>query len=128
MGSEVLRPESQDEAQTFQHAMSNLSAIEAAESGASNIATAPKLAEQLRLESARSPFTSSGQLTPQAIQDSRMIIPNSQIGNARVPAGYNKYSTPTFQSPSGDFQIHYYMNPKNGKVIYDLDYKVKLNK
>jgi RHS repeat-associated protein len=99
----------------------------AAESGASNVASAPKLAAQLRLESARSPFTSSGQLTPQAIDDSRMIIPNSQIGNPKVPPGYNKYSTPTYQSPSGDFQTRFYMDPKTGNVLYDPDYKTKFN-
>lgn len=99
----------------------------AAERGVSNIATAPKLAEQLRLQSARSPFTASGKLTPQVISDSRLIIPNSKIGNPNVPSTYNKYSTPTFQSPTGDFQTHFYMNPKTGDVRYDLDYKIKFN-
>ena len=99
----------------------------AAERGASNIATAPKLAEPLQLQSARSSFTATGQLTPQVISDSRLIIPNSKIGNRNVPSGYNKYSTPTFQSPSGDFQTHFYMNPKTGDVLYDLDYKIKFN-
>jgi hypothetical protein len=39
-----------------------------------------------------------------------------------------KYTTRTHQSPEGDFQVHYYMNERTGKVAYDYDYKAVLNR
>ena len=73
---------------------------DAVPSGAENIANASRLAKQLRLESAESPF------------------------NPSIPKGFSKYSTDSFQSPSGSFQVHFYKNQKTGEVLYDLDYKV----
>lgn len=40
----------------------------------------------------------------------------------RSPKGFSKYSTATQVSPSGPFQVHFYMN-ENGVVFYGLDYK-----
>ena len=73
--------------------------------GASNIATAQRLADDLRLSSARSPFTPDGRLAPSAIQEGRQIIRAEDLGNPNIPAGYGKYESPTFQSPSGDFKV-----------------------
>ncbi|RFA24180.1 hypothetical protein CAI21_22540 [Alkalilimnicola ehrlichii] len=93
-----------------------------------NIANAPRLQDQLRLESANSPFTASGQLAPHAVNDARLIIRPEELSNPAIPRGYGKYSTQTFQSPSGDFQVHFYKNPSTGDVLYELDYKAVLNK
>ena len=38
-----------------------------------------------------------------------------------------KYSTGTYRSLSGDFQVHFYMN-RAGAVNYDFDYKAVFNK
>ncbi|WP_228553566.1 hypothetical protein, partial [Pseudoalteromonas sp. PPB1] len=94
---------------------------------ADNIANGPKLANQLTLESANSPFTKSGKLTDGAIKGSREIIPASSINNPAIPKGFSKYSTETFQSPSGNFQTHFYKNSKTGEVFYSKDYKVIFN-
>ncbi|MCZ4283149.1 hypothetical protein O4H49_20390 [Kiloniella laminariae] len=95
--------------------------------GASDIATAQRLADDLRLASARSPFTSDGKLTPSVIAQGDEIIPAGSLGNPNIPAGFGKYQSPAFQSPSGDFKLHYYYNPTTNQVIYDLDYKVIFN-
>ena len=94
---------------------------------ADNIANGPKLNKQLSLESANSPFTESGGLTDDAIKNSREIIPSSSINNPAIPKGFSKYSTETFQSPSGNFQTHFYKNPKTGEVFYGRDYKAIFN-
>jgi len=96
-------------------------------SGAQNIANGPKLAGQLRLESANAPFKSNGQLTDAAIQNSRKIIDSSKIQNPNIPKGYSKYSTETAQSPSGNVQTHFYRNDKTGEAFYGQDYKTILN-
>lgn len=94
---------------------------------AGNIATAKRLADDLRLASARSPFTPDGKLTPSAIAQGDEIIPAGSLVNPNIPAGFSKYESPTFHSPSGDFKLHYYYNPTTNQVIYDLDYKVIFN-
>jgi YD repeat-containing protein len=93
-----------------------------------NIANAPRLAEQLTLESANSPFTSNGLLARHAIEDSKMIFAPGELSNPAIPEGFGKYTTQTFQSPSGDFQAHFYKNPSTGEVFYGLDYKAVFNK
>jgi hypothetical protein len=39
-----------------------------------------------------------------------------------------KYSTQTFQSPAGPFQVHFYRNAVTGAVNYEYDYKVVFNR
>lgn len=97
-------------------------------SGAANIANGPRLAEQLRLESANSVFTSNGHLTDEVISNAREIIAPGKLGNPAIPSGYGKFTTETYQSPYGNFQVHFYMNKKTNNVYYDLDYKVIFNK
>ncbi|GAB2195100.1 hypothetical protein MAH2_29960 [Sessilibacter sp. MAH2] len=94
---------------------------------ADNIANGPKLAKQLTNESARSPFNASGGLTEGTIKNSTKIIDSSQIKNSAIPKGYSKYTTETFQSPSGNFQTHFYKNDKTGEVFYGQDYKAIFN-
>gem|GEM_PF-2678878 len=97
--------------------------------GAANVANGPRLANQLVNESARSPFTATGTLTREALSTSR-AIPNlgpGQLSNPAIPKGFGKYTTETFQSPAGDFQMHFYMNPKTGEPFYGLDYKAIFN-
>ncbi|WP_277742410.1 putative T7SS-secreted protein [Streptomyces sp. LX-29] len=96
------------------------------------------LAEKLRRESAESMFTPDGRLTDQAIRESDPIIQGDLLKNPHVIkrltadgsqlADWAKYTTGTHQSPYGDFQVHYYYNPKTGEVAYDSDYKVVLNR
>ncbi|MBE0367049.1 hypothetical protein PAUR_a0346 [Pseudoalteromonas aurantia 208] len=94
---------------------------------ADNIANGPKLWKQLTNDSARSSFNSSGSLTEGAIKNSSKIIDSSQINNTAIPKGFSKYTTETFQSPSGNFQTHFYKNDKTGEVFYGRDYKVIFN-
>ena len=111
-------------------------ATEAA-SGASIAATAPALARQLAGEEASSIFTSSGGLQQSVIDASREIIPGTDLSNGQLIktltadgssiADWGKFSTPTFNSPSGPFQVHFYMNPSTGIVHYLDDFKVVFN-
>ena len=93
-----------------------------------NVINGVRLNEQLRLQSAASPFAADGTLTESTITNSREIIPAADIENKYVPSGMSKYSTPTYQSPSGDFQVHFYKNPTTGEVYFGLDYKVIFKK
>lgn len=106
-------------------------------SGAANAANGMRLGQQLARESAESVFTRSGSLHDEVIQNSSRIIPGSNIGNPGVVKGltadgsniadWGKYTSQTFHSPSGPFQVHYYFNPATGRVNYDFDYKVVFN-
>lgn len=98
---------------------------------ASNIADAPKLNAKLTFEEANSIFTESGSLKPEIINNSKELIPGSKLGNQAVKDAltsngssiddWAKMTTETFKSPSGNFQIHYYMNLKTGEVsTYDM--------
>ncbi|RKN36800.1 hypothetical protein D7294_29615 [Streptomyces hoynatensis] len=98
---------------------------------------AQRLADELRLASANSPFTPGGQLTQEALDSSRVIMQGSDMGNRELldrfaerggVAQWGKYSTPTHQSPYGDFQVHFYRNSVTGEVMYDYDYKVVMNR
>ncbi|TCO40936.1 hypothetical protein EV646_11627 [Kribbella antiqua] len=40
---------------------------------------------------------------------------------------WGKYSTQSYRSPSGPFQVHFYYNESTGRVNYDIDYKTKFN-
>jgi hypothetical protein len=86
---------------------------------AANIATAGKLAEQLTVQSSRSPFTSLGTLTEEAISGARSIKSAAEIGNPAVPSGFAKYATETFDSLAGKFQVHFYKNPSTGETFSD---------
>lgn len=94
---------------------------------AKNVANAKRLAKQLQLQSARSPFSSDGKLTARVVKQGKEIIPADRINNPNIPKGYAKYQTPTYQSPSGDFKVHYYYNKKTNSVLYDRDYKTIFN-
>lgn len=82
-------------------------------------------------------FTRSGALQSEVIQGSSRIIPGSNIANPSVVKGltadgsniadWGKYTSQTFHSPSGPFQVHYYYNPATQMVNYGFDYKVVFN-
>ena len=96
---------------------------------ASSAANASNLSQQLTVQSAKSPFTTTGELTSNAISNSKPI-PNlgpGQLNNPNIPPGFGKYTTPTYQSPSGNFQTHFYQNPATGEVNYNFDYKTIFN-
>ena len=95
--------------------------------GASSIANAGRLVEQLTVQSAQSPFTAAGTLTKEATASSRQIISPDQIKNAAVPSGFGKYATETFDSLAGKFQAHFYKNSTTGETFFGVDYKVIFN-
>ena len=100
----------------------------AAEGGglASDAISGARLAQQLAYEEASSAFTATGELSPGAIQSATQIIRASELGNPAIPEGFAKFTTDTFASPSGPFQVHFYMN-EGGVVYYGADYKVIFN-
>jgi len=83
--------------------------------------------QQLALDEATSIFTASGELIPEVVAQSRMIIPSAELNNPAIPAGFAKYTTPTFRSPSGPFQMHFYLNPSTGEPFFLLDFKAVFN-
>jgi hypothetical protein len=101
--------------------------------GAANAANGARLAGQLTEQEARSVFTDAGLLQPEVISNSTEIINGTQLGNQQLVkmltsdgsniADWGKYTTPTFRSPSGPFQVHFYYNSATDSVFYDLDYK-----
>ncbi|MFF7747927.1 putative T7SS-secreted protein [Streptomyces sp. NPDC007971] len=103
----------------------------------SGSADGQRLAHDLRFESANSLFNENGWLTPEAIAESRLVIPGDRLGNEEVRnlmvsdgsnlSDWGKYSTRTHQSPYGDFQVHYYYNPVTGRIL-NYDYKVVMNR
>ncbi len=94
---------------------------------ASDAINAPRLANQLVHAEASSAFTAAGELSPEAIQGAKQIIAPGQLGNPAIPSGFGKYTTETFASPSGPFQVHFYMNHSNGAIYYGMDYKAVFN-
>lgn len=98
-------------------------------SAAQSIANGSRLATQLTNQSARSPFTATGTLTKDAIATSQPVrnLGPGQLNNAAIPSGFGKYTTQTFQSPAGNFQVHFYANPTTKEVFYGLDYKTIFN-
>ncbi|WP_194711903.1 two-partner secretion domain-containing protein [Noviherbaspirillum soli] len=92
-----------------------------------SVALYPKLAEQLTMQSAKSPFTAAGKLTQDVIKGADQIIAPGELMNPNIPTGFGKYTTGTFQSSAGDFQVHFYKNPTTGEVFYGLDYKAVFN-
>lgn len=96
-------------------------------SGAESALSAIRLKGQLLMEEAKSAFTPTGELSPEAIAGSRQIIRPGQLSNPLIPQGLAKFSTGTFNSPSGPFQVHFYMNPTTGQPYYGLDYKSVFN-
>jgi len=98
--------------------------------GAASAANAARLSRQLTLEEAESAFTANGELSADAIANSKEIIPSTQlkvVRSGQVPPGFAKFSTRTYKSPAGPFQVHFYMNPTTRQVFYGLDYKVIFN-
>ncbi|HEV2376996.1 MAG TPA: RHS repeat-associated core domain-containing protein [Streptosporangiaceae bacterium] len=101
--------------------------------GADNVANTARLAQQLTREEASSVFTQSGELQPDVIAQSHEIINGAQLGNKQLVseltsngsdiADWGKYTTPTFISPAGAFQVHFYYNPALDEVFYGQDYK-----
>jgi RHS repeat-associated protein len=97
--------------------------------GAGIVAVADGLPEgEGALSELSEPFTRSGELTSEAIANSKQIMDPSKLGNPSIPGGFAKYSTRTFTSPSGPFQVHFYKDPTSLEVFYGLDYKVVFNK
>ncbi len=103
--------------------------LSAAASSARNVANAKKLANQLQLEAANSPFEKNGTLTSDAILSAKAVagLGPGELNNPFIPSGFGKYTTESIRSPAGDFQVHVYKNPNTGEVLYDLDYKAIFN-
>ncbi|MGC1282177.1 MAG: putative T7SS-secreted protein [Streptosporangiaceae bacterium] len=102
--------------------------------GADDVVNGVRLAQQLTREEAASVFTPGGELKPDVVAQSREIINGTQLGNKQLIseltsngsdlADWGKYTTPTFRSPAGVFQVHFYYNPVINKVFYAQDYKI----
>ena len=96
-----------------------------------------RMTRQLQFDEAASVFNRSGGLQSSVINRSSPIIRGPQIGNQQVVksltadgsniADWAKYTTQSFQSPSGPFQVHFYRNSVTGAVNYANDYKVVFN-
>jgi RHS repeat-associated protein len=84
------------------------------------------LGRDLASAEASSVFSAEGGLSAEAIASSRMIIPSYQLRNPAIDDGFSKFATQTYLSPSGPFQVHFYMNA-NGIVNTYLDFKVVFN-
>jgi RHS repeat-associated protein len=120
---------------SFAPAVKGLGVVRAGEAtgGAASSANAARLAGQLSEQEAGAVFTSSGTLQPEVIADSTKIINGTRLGNDAVVksltadgsniADWGKYTTRSFESPSGPFQVHFYQDSLTGRVFYDLDYK-----
>jgi hypothetical protein len=93
-------------------------------SGAENALNGVRLNQQL---SAQSAFNPSGGLSQEAISGSSQIFAPGELGNPAIPQGFGKFTTPSFNSPSGPFQVHFYQNPTTGEIWTGLDYKVVFN-
>ncbi|TDC14648.1 RHS repeat-associated core domain-containing protein, partial [Kribbella albertanoniae] len=104
---------------------------------ARNNATRAGLLTQARRAEAASITTDAGYLKAEVIDASDRIIDGEDLGNPAVIraltadgsdiADWGKYSTKTYRSPSGPFQVHFYYNSVTGRMNYDIDYKSKLN-
>ena len=101
--------------------------IDLAKLEAQNITNAQKLASDLKLQSANSPFATNGTLTQDAINNAKQIFKPGELNNPAIPPGFGKYTTDTFQSPAGNFKMHFYKNSTTGEVFYGLDYKAVFN-
>ncbi|MFE0422020.1 RHS repeat domain-containing protein [Streptomyces sp. NPDC058953] len=95
-----------------------------------------KVGEYFLYKAASSVFTPSGRLTQEALDSSSMIQPGSKMDNHVVQDAFavrggaeqwGKYKTPSYQSPYGNFSVHFYKNSTTDEVLYDLDYKVVMN-
>jgi RHS repeat-associated protein len=102
-------------------------AAETTATGAENVVNGVRLSQQLAAQSAQSAFNAAGGLSQEAIAGAREIIPSAELGNPAIPSGFSKFSTGTFDSPSGPFQVHFYQNPTTGEVWTGLDYKTVFN-
>jgi hypothetical protein len=104
---------------------------------ATNVVNGQRLSNQLLGDEAAGIFTKSGGLQPAVINGSDPIIAGSRLGNQRVVQAltadgskiedWAKYSTKTFKSPAGPFQVHFYHNEVTGTTNYDIDYKAIFN-
>jgi len=112
-------------------------AIRLGADSARNNATRQGLLMQVSRAEAASMTTDAGYLREEVIDASERIIGGADLKNPAVIraltadgsdiADWGKYSTQTYRSPSGPFQVHFYYNPVTGRVNYDIDYKSKLN-
>lgn len=97
-----------------------------------NVANGPRLKQSFLTEEAGSIYGSNGNLNIEAIMDSGMIerLGPGKLNNSNIPKNFGKFETRTVQSPSGDYKVHFYMDPKatiEDLKILDLDYKVVFN-
>jgi hypothetical protein len=108
-----------------------------AEESAQSAAQAARLRRALAFEEPFSNFTSSGELAPEVVANSKVLISGERLNNVALRkaltadgsnlADWAKWESATSGSPLGDFKIHFYYNKVTRKFNYDFDYKVKLN-
>ena len=96
-----------------------------------------RLQRLLTIDQARSIFTETGELTPEVISKSDVIIQGEDLNNPNLIqdltrfgdeiSDWAKYKTKSTSSPSGSFQMHFYKNSVSGEVYYGADYKAVFN-
>lgn len=82
-------------------------------------------------------FTGSGALQPSVIQSSTPITARQNLRNPGVVkaltadgssiADWAKFTTQSFESPAGPFQVRFYRNATTGATNYTIDYKVLIS-
>jgi hypothetical protein len=112
---------------TFGTAAPEVTGVNAAETTIEAAPSLINLNRQLAAQKAGSAFTETGELSPGAIRGADEIISADRLGNPAIRDGFAKFTTRTFQSPSGPFQVHFYQNPTTGEIFYGLDYKAVFN-
>jgi len=107
---------------------------------ATSASAASKLADQLRLEqrdALGNIFNKDGTLTADALSSSSEIMDGTKIRNRDVTdamtadgsslGDWGKYETERLYPEMGPGKVHFYYNPVTGKVLYEFDYKFKLD-
>ena len=92
-----------------------------------SVSTLANLGRKLAAQEAAGVFTVTGELSRTTVKGAREIIGAESLGNPAIPAGFSKFATESFASPSGRFRVHFYMNPATEEIFYGLDYKALFN-
>jgi hypothetical protein len=104
---------------------------------ASSSLSGKALFEDLLFKEAETAFLKNGAMHPEIVNSSKLITAGEDIGNAAVVreltkdgsniGDWGKYTTKSINSPSGEFQVHFYYNPQTGGICTVFDYKAVFN-
>ncbi|MGY4900155.1 RHS repeat domain-containing protein [Micromonospora aurantiaca (nom. illeg.)] len=121
----------------FKAAADGIEDVSRAASRADNAANGVRLADQLKRQGAFAIFKGAGKLHPDVIAGSRRIIGGDKLNNPKVIealtadgsdiSDWGKYTSQTYESLDGPFQVHFYHNPVTGATNYSIDAKIVYN-